>query len=402
MKAAVPSTLGPSTLGPPKLGPSKLGKGPAANLAARRAAGEIHADPVQERVVQRLQGIYDQLAAAAGHPAPRPGLLARLGLGHAPKPTAGPAGLYIWGPVGRGKSMLMDLFFADAPVEKKRRVHFHEFMLEVHERLHRRREELSANGAPPEADTIVPIARAIAAEARLLCFDEFQVTNIADAMILARLFETMFDEGITVIATSNRQPDDLYKDGLQRERFVPFIDLVKQRLEVLELGGDQDYRMDRLRNFDVYLTPLGAWATAKLDEAFRALSGGSDGAPRVLRTQGRDVEVPRAAPGVAMAHFLDWCAKPMGAADFLCIAANFHTVILAEIPRMGPDSQDKAVRFVTMIDEFYEKKVKFVCSAEAAPSGLYREGDGAFEFQRTVSRLMEMQSPEYLALEHIA
>jgi len=183
---------------------------------------------------------------------------------------------------------------------------------------------------------------------------------------------------------------------------APGIDLVKQRLEILELGGDQDYRMNRLRNFDVYLTPLGAWASAKLDEAFRALAAGADGEPRVLRTQGRDVEIPRAAPGVAMAHYLDWCAKPMGAADFICIAENFHTVIMADIPKMGPDSQDKAARFVTMIDEFYERKVKFICSAATAPGGLYVDGDGAFEFQRTVSRLMEMQSPEYLTLDHIA
>jgi cell division protein ZapE len=298
--------------------------------------------------------------------------------------------------------MLMDLFFDDAPVARKRRVHFHEFMLEVHDRLHRRREELAAKGAPPEADTIVPIGQAIARETRLLCFDEFQVTNIADAMILGRLFETLFDEGITVVATSNRAPDDLYKDGLQRDRFLPFIELLKQRLEILELGGGHDYRMDRLRELDVFLTPLGAWANAKLDEAFRALAGGADGEPRVLRTQGRDVDVPRAAPGVAMAHYLDWCARPMGAADFLCIADHFHTVIVADVPKMGPDSQDKAARFVTMIDTFYEKKVKFICSAATAPSGLYVEGDGAFEFQRTVSRLMEMQSPEYLALDHIA
>ncbi|WP_422031131.1 cell division protein ZapE [Reyranella sp.] len=378
------------------------GKGPLANLAARRAAGEIHADPVQEKVVLRLQAIHDQLSALAVAPPVRTGFLARLGLGHAPKPPEGPHGLYIWGSVGRGKSMLMDLFFADAPVAKKRRVHFHEFMLEVQARLHRRREELAARGAPPESDTIVPIAREIAAETRLLCFDEFQVTNIADAMILGRLFETLFEEGITVIATSNRAPDDLYKNGLQRDRFLPFIELVKQRLEVLELGGAQDYRMGRLRELDLYLTPLGSWATKKLDEAFRALSNGADGEPRVLRTQGRDVEVPRAAPGVAMAHFMDWCAKPMGAADFLCIADSFHTVIVAEIPKMGPDSQDKAVRFVTMIDTFYEKKVKFICSAAANPGNLYPEGDGSFEFQRTVSRLMEMQSPEYLNLDHIA
>ena len=193
-------------------------------------------------------------------------------------------------------------------------------------------------------------------------------------MILARLFETLFDEGITVIATSNRKPDDLYKDGLQRDRFLPFIDLIKERLEILELGGEHDYRLDRLRNFDVYLTPSGAWANAKLDEAFRALSGGAEGEPRVLRTQGRDVDIPRAAPGVAMAHYLDWCARPMGAADFLCIAEHFHTVIVADIPRMGPDSQDKAARFVTMIDTFYEKKVKFICSAATAPSRTLRRG----------------------------
>jgi cell division protein ZapE len=374
-------------------------EGPVANLAAHRAAGQIHADPVQEKIVRRLQAIYDRLAAKSTG-SPRPSLWVRLGMAKAPA-QAGPPGLYIWGPVGRGKSMLMDLFFADAPVGSKRRVHFHEFMLEVHERLHRRREELAGKGAPPEADTIVPIAREIAARTRLLCFDEFQVTNIADAMILARFFEVLFDEGVTIVATSNRAPDDLYKNGLQRDRFLPFIDLVKQRLEILELGGGHDYRMDRLRNLDVYLTPLGPWATNKLDEAFRAVAGGVDGEPRVLRTQGRDVEVPRAAPGVAMAHYMDWCAKPMGAADFLCIAEHFHTVILAEIPRMGPDSNDKAARFVTMIDTFYEKKVKFICSAATSPAGLYVDGDGAFEFQRTVSRLMEMQSPEYLALEHI-
>jgi cell division protein ZapE len=377
------------------------GKGPVANLAARRIAGQVKADPVQEKIVLRLQAVHEQLAALAVEP-PKPGLLARLGLVSAPKPPQSPHGLYVWGPVGRGKSMLMDLFFDDAPVARKRRVHFHEFMLEVHDRLHRRREELAAKGAPPEADTIVPIAKEIAHETRLLCFDEFQVTNIADAMILGRLFETLFDQGVAVVATSNRAPDELYKNGLQRDRFLPFIDLLKQRLEILELGGGHDYRMDRLRELDVYLTPLGASANAKLDEAFRALAGGADGEPRVLRTQGRDVDVPRAAPGVAMAHYLDWCAKPMGAADFLCIADHFHTVIVADVPKMGPDSQDKAARFVTMIDTFYEKKVKFICSAAAPPDKLYVEGDGAFEFQRTVSRLMEMQSPEYLALEHIA
>jgi cell division protein ZapE len=377
--------------------PVPAAKGPRANLAERRASGEVHADPVQEKVVARLQAVYEQLDAT--RPVERRGFLARLGLGGA-KPASGPPGLYIWGPVGRGKSMLMDLFFVDAPVAKKRRVHFHEFMLEVHDRLHRRREELAAKGAPPEADTIVPIARGIAAETRLLCFDEFQVTNIADAMILGRLFETLFDEGVTVVATSNRVPDDLYKNGLQRDRFLPFIELLKKRLEILELGGERDYRLDRLRNLEVYLTPLGAWADKKLDEAFRAMSDGAEGHPRTLRTQGRDVVVPRAAPGVAMAEFDDWCLKPMGAADFICVAEHFHTVIVAGIPRLGPENKHSAQRFITMIDAFYEAKVKFICSAAASPQKLYLEGEGAFEFERTVSRLMEMQSPQYLALEH--
>ena len=377
------------------------GKGPVANLAARRAAGQVRADPVQEKIVARLQAVHDQLAAMAAHAPAKQGFWARLGFGGAEKPPTGPHGLYIWGPVGRGKSMLMDLFFDDAPVAKKRRVHFHEFMLEVHDRLHRRREELAAQGAPPEADTIVPIAKAIAQETRLLCFDEFQVTNIADAMILGRLFETLFEEGLTVIATSNRAPDDLYKNGLQRDRFLPFIELLKQRLEILELGGGRDYRMDRIRELDVYLTPLGAWATAKLDEAFRTLSGGADGEPRVLRTQGRDVPVPRAAPGVAMADYMDWCARPMGAADFLCIADHFHTVILAEIPKMGPDSQDKAARFVTMIDSFYERKVKFVCSAAAvAGQALHRRRRRLRVPAYRVAPHGDAK-PEYLALPHI-
>ena len=374
------------------------GKGPQANLANRRASGEVHPDPVQEKVVARLQALHDGLVAASKAPERR-GFLARLGIGGA-KPVAGPPGLYIWGPVGRGKSMLMDLFFVDAPVAAKRRVHFHEFMLEVHERLHRRREELAAKGAPPEADTIVPIARDIADKTRLLCFDEFQVTNIADAMILGRLFETLFDEAVTVVATSNRTPDDLYKNGLQRDRFLPFIELLKKRLEILELGGERDYRLERLRNLSVYLVPPGAAADAKLDEAFRAMSGGAEGQPRVLRTQGRDVVVPRAAPGVAMAYFDDWCTKPMGAADFICIAEHFHTVIVADVPRLGPENKNSAVRFITMIDAFYEARVKFICSASASPHKLYVEGEGAFEFQRTASRLMEMQSPQYLALEH--
>ena len=344
-------------------------------------------DAVQLAVVDKLEELRSQLIAAHS----RGGLRRWLSSRTASK--AGVRGLYLWGGVGRGKTWLMDLFYQSLPFPQRRRRHFHRFMHDVHAELR----SLGEIEAPLEQ-----VAERISREARVLCFDELFVSDIADAMILGGLFDALFRRGVTLVVTSNVPPRDLYKNGLQRDRFLPFIELVKQRLEVLELGGGQDYRMERLRNLDVYLTPLGAWADKKLDEAFRAMTDGADGEPRVLRTQGRDVEVPRAAPGCAMAHFLDWCAKPMGAADFLCIAEHFHTVILAEIPKMGPDNRDKAARFVTMIDSFYEKKVKFVCSAATSPDKLYIDGDGAFEFQRTVSRLMEMQSPEYLALDHIA
>jgi cell division protein ZapE len=375
--------------------PRPTGRGPLANLEVRLAAGVVHADPEQRRVAERLQALHDALAVVTAH---RPaGLLRLLGLGRKPDPA--PPGVYIWGPVGTGKSMLMDLFFADARVKKKRRVHFHEFMLEVHERLFERRQRTADNGG--EADTIVPVARAIAAEARLLCFDEMQVTNIADAMILWRLFDTLFAEGVTIVTTSNRPPDDLYRGGLQRDRFQPFIDLVKARLEVLALDAGRDYRLQRLRKLDMYLTPAGPWADRKLEEAFVSLSDGARGSRRVLRTQGRDVIVPRAAPGVAWADFEEWCGRPLGAADFLCIADHFHTVILRNVPRLTPKNRDRAWRFTTLVDALYERKVKLICSAEAPPGQLYVEGDGAFEFQRVVSRLMEMQSPEYLGLEHV-
>lgn len=397
MNIALPPDDAPPSEPAPAL-PPPTGKGPLANLEARLAAGIMRADPEQRRVAVRLQALHDALRAAQA--APRAGgLLGLLGIGRKASVPV-PAGIYIWGPVGTGKSMLMDLFFADAPVPSKRRVHFHEFMLEVHQRLFERRQLTAEDGG--EADTIPPIARAIAAEAKLLCFDEIQVTNIADAMILWRLFDTLFAEGVTVVATSNRVPDDLYRGGLQRDRFQPFIDLVKAKLDVIALDGGRDYRLQRLRQLDMYLTPAGAWADRKLEEAFASLTDNAKGNRRVLRTQGRDVVVPRAAPGVAWSDFEEWCGKPMGAADYLCIAEHFHTVILRNVPRLTPRNRDRAWRFTTLVDALYEKKVKLICSAEAPPDQLYVEGDGAFEFQRVVSRLMEMQSPEYLGLEHIA
>lgn len=365
---------------------------------ARLAAGQLQRDPVQLRVLDRLQALIARLKHDR---AGRQGLLARLGFGRAAAAADGRAGLYIWGPVGRGKSMLMDLFFEAVPVERKRRVHFHEFMLEVHERLHRRRQALIEKGAPPEADPIPPFARTIAAETRVLCFDEFQVTNIADAMILGRLFETLFDEGVTVVATSNRAPDDLYRNGLQRDRFLPFIALLKSRVEVQELAGDQDYRLARLRDISVYVSPLGKMADEKLADAFARLTDQATGEKRVLKTQGRDVVVPRWAQGVGWFTFEELCARPLGAADYIAIAGHCHTVIVQDIPKLTAERRNEAMRFITLIDELYEHKVKLICSAAAIPQQLYTEGDGAFEFERTVSRLLEMQSHEYLEQHHV-
>jgi cell division protein ZapE len=292
--------------------------------------------------------------------------------------------------------MLMDLFFETAPVEKKRRVHFHEFMLEVHDRLHRHRQEAAAEG-----EDVAVLADAIAADATLLCFDEFQVTNIADAMLLGRLFAALFDLGVVVVATSNVAPDELYAGGLQRERFLPFIDLLKERLDILALDGLMDYRLARLQGMRVYHQPLDAAASAALDEAFAQLTDGAAGEPATLTVQGRRLAVPRAAKGVARFRFADLCERPLGAADYIAIATHFHTVVLAEIPQMSRAQRNEARRFMTLIDALYEHKVNLVCSAAAAPDALYAEGDGAFEFRRTASRLMEMQSRDYLARPHL-
>ena len=385
--------------------PATSGKGPVANLALRRAAGEIHADPVQERIVLRLQSVHDQLTAMAAHPA-RPGLLARWGLARAPKPVSGPHGLYIWGPVGRGKSMLMDLFFAEAKTAPKRRVHFHEFMAEVHERLDVWRKMSDADRKRSawrvrEAgdDPIAPVAKQVAAEARLLCFDEFQVTQIADAMILARLFDAVFAHGVTVVATSNRQPDDLYKDGINRALFLPFIQRLKQRCNVVELVSARDYRLDRLVEAPVWYAPIGAGSAAALDMAWTRLTLGAEPQHCVLTIKGRKLEVAREAAGVARFTFEELCARPLGSIDYLTIAATFHTVILEGIPLLTPDRRNEAARFVSLIDALYEVRVKLVASAAAEPDRLYTDGDGAFEFQRTASRLFEMRSGSYMAEE---
>lgn len=317
-------------------------------------------------------------------------------------------GLYMWGGVGRGKSMLMDLFFEHAPVDARRRVHFHEFMAEVHDRLdawrklsedERKRSEWRVKGAGD--DPIAPVAKQIASEANLLCFDEFQVTQIADAMVLARLFEALFERHVTVVATSNRHPNDLYKDGINRPLFLPFIEHLKANCDVMELASERDYRLDRLIEAPVWYAPLGPDSDQALDQAWERLTLGAEPQHCVLTVKGRKLEVQREAAGVARFNFEELCARPLGSRDYLAIAANFNTVILSGIPTLGPENRNEAARFVSLIDAFYEAKVKLVASAAAEPEELYPEGDGSFEFERTVSRLHEMRSTDYLAEERV-
>jgi cell division protein ZapE len=368
-------------------------QGPLALYRARRRAGQLDADPAQELAAEKLQSLHHALVGyepAAG----RSGWRERLGL--ARRRDEPPQGLYIFGAVGRGKSMLMDLFFAAAPLARKRRVHFHEFMLDVHDGLHRQRRERAA------ADVLAPLVERMVAESALLCFDEFQVTNIADAMLLGRLFGALFDRGIVVVATSNVAPDDLYADGLQRERFLPFIDLLKERLDVLELDGLIDYRRNRIKGMTVYHQPLGAAAESALARAFAQLTDGDAGAPTTLSVQGRMLRVPKAAKGVACFEFADLCERPLGAADYIAIATHFHTIIVDGVPRLSPQQRNEARRFMTLIDALYEHKTNLICAAADSPDRLYASGDGAQEFRRTASRLLEMQSTDYLGRPHLA
>jgi cell division protein ZapE len=292
--------------------------------------------------------------------------------------------------------MLMDLFFELAPATKKKRVHFHTFMLDVHERLHRRRQ------VKAEQDPIAPLAAELAAETTLLCFDEFQITNIADAMILGRLFTALFEHGVVVVATSNTAPDDLYAGGLQRERFLPAIDVLKSRLDLLMLDGEIDYRRNRIRGMTVYHTPLGRRATDALDGAFARLTDGAPGESSRLEVQGRKLDLPRTAHGVVRVRFSELCERALGAADYFALAARFHTVIIDGVPVLTADRRNEARRFITLIDALYEHRVKLVCSAAAIPEKLHTDGDHAGEFVRTISRLHEMQSEAYLQARHLA
>ena len=358
---------------------------PLALYRARRDAGELAADPRQEEAMRRLDALAAQLAGYTPANAAR-GWRARLGLTPAAAP---PRGLYIHGPVGRGKSMLMDLFFAAAPVAKKRRVHFYAFMQEVQARFHARRAD--------KDDPIAAVAAEIAPDATLLCFDEFEVTDIADAMILGRLFQALFAAGVVVVATSNRAPDELYRDGLQRDRFLPFIALLKQRMAVIALDGARDYRLQRFAGRKTYFIAPGGAGHRALEAAFADLTGGAEGKPVELTVLGRTLLVPRAAKEVAWFGFDELCARPLGPPDFLALVQAFHTFIVEGIPVMNRRLRNEAKRFTIFIDTLYEAHGNLVATAEAPPDSLYPDGDGSFEFQRTVSRLNEMQSAAYIA-----
>lgn len=342
-----------------------------------------------ETLAQVQHGLENSAAAATG-------LLARFRkTKHVPI-----RGAYLWGGVGRGKSMLMDLFHDTLGIEKKRRVHFHAFMIEVHQRIRAEREK-------ELGDPIVPVAAALGQELRCLAFDEMVVTNSADAMIMSRLFRALIvDQGVTIITTSNRPPRDLYKNGLNREHFLPFIDLISEALGVVELNGETDYRMDRIGSLSTWHSPIGDDATAQVREAFFRLTDfAPEDAANVPSAQlelggGRTLHVPKALKGVGVFSFKRLCAEARGAADYLAIAREYHTVIIVGIPQMDKEMRNEASRFVTLIDALYENRVKLFATAASAPDDLYKKGDGAFEFERTVSRLNEMQSPDYMALGH--
>ena len=356
--------------------------------AALVAAGELKPDSDQARAVQALDRFAAGLRANGG-------FLQQFFR----KKMDEHCGVYLWGGVGRGKSMLMDLAFESTDVSPKRRSHFHAFMLEVHGRLREARKS-------EEGDPVIRVARDFAEEVKFLAFDEMMVTNSADAMIMSRLFTALIDEGVAIVTTSNRRPSDLYKDGLNRELFIPFIELIERRMEVLPLNGPTDYRLYRMQGLDTWLVPNGPGATEKLSAAFFQLTDHPvEDRAKVPSEEldvggGRTLHVPKSLKGVAVFSFKRLCGEARGAADYLAIARRFHTVIIVGIPVMTREMRNEVARFVTLIDALYEHRVKLLAAADAEPEGLYPAGDGRFEFERTASRLEEMQSADYLAEGH--
>ncbi len=367
-------------------------------LQALTASGELKADAAQLDVAHNLDRILTDLKIRK--PARK-----KSALGWMFAKKAGPApsvkGLYVHGSVGRGKTMLMDMFFNIAPVEKKRRCHFHEFMADVHNRVHAHRQKLK-NGETKQADPIPPVAAQILEEAELLCFDEFTVTDIADAMILARLFTELFAHGCTLVTTSNVVPDNLYKDGLNRGLFLPFVDLLKGHVQVVTLDSPTDYRMEKIRSLPVYVTPLGDAADAAMERAWQQLVNGQAVASTEIQMKGRSIHVPRSAGRIARFSFSDLCEKPLGASDFLAIAARFDTVFIDHIPLLDANKRNETKRFIILIDALYDHTVRVIASAAAMPEELLvtRKGTEGFEFDRTASRLFEMRSADYLALHN--
>lgn len=344
---------------------------------SRVAEGRLRADPAQHAVLPLLEELRQWLEANANR---------KLGLfaGLFARPVTPPKGLYLWGGVGRGKSMVMDLFVENLAIPQKRRVHFHAFMQEIHKGMHAARQR-------GVEDALKPVAEAVARDVRLLAFDEMQITDITDAMIVGRLFQLLTEQGVVVVTTSNRVPEDLYKNGLNRALFLPFIDWIRDRFMVHELESPNDYRQHRLQGAQVYFHPAGQ-SGAAIGAIWRDLSGGAAGDPLLLEVNGRKVELPLFANGVARSTFWDLCAKPLGAADYLAIAQAVRVLILEDIPQLSASNYNEAKRFVTLIDALYEAKVRLICSAADVPERLYIEGTGAFEFERTASRLREMQA----------
>lgn len=369
--------------------PLEMTQTPLSLYSEKLVRGELHLDPAQGAAVKSLQRLYEELLE--GEKAPKTSFFQKFS--SKGKTESVPRGIYLYGGVGRGKSMLMDLFYSCLPEEtSKRRVHFHEFMIEVHDYINTRRSEDTINGAVDQA--LPSLGEILFRKSKVLCFDEFHVTDVADAMILGRLFRLLFEKGLVVVATSNWPPDRLYEGGLQRERFLPFIALMKEKMEVVYLDSPHDYRAQTLAEEGTYFTPLGRVTERKMDEVFGLLTDQASTHEEKLFVKGRRVPV-RTAKGVARFTFAQLCEQPLGAEDYLTIARTFHTVFLENVPVLRYDRRNEAKRLMNLIDALYDKRVRVVISAAAEPEKLYSGSDHGFEFQRTVSRLQEMQGEGY-------